>query len=188
LRQNHKRLQGEACSGQVQADELRVRVVGGVLWLAWAVSASGRLWLGGVVQIRRERALIRGLLRVRACGALQGLLLSTDGLSSYPEQALKVFGEPLRTGKRGRPRLLMPEGLMVPQALKRYARRRVTGVVRRIVRATEEALRARPSSTQGGKGSVDNTTAYVERLQATFCSRLVPLVRKTRGGTSEGDA
>jgi hypothetical protein len=55
----------------------------------------------------------------------------------------------------------------------------VTGVVRRIVRGTEGAVRARPSSTQGSRGAVVNT-AYVERLQATFCSRLVPLARKTR--------
>jgi hypothetical protein len=27
------------------------------------------------------------------------LLLCTDGLASYPKQALKVFSEPLRTGK-----------------------------------------------------------------------------------------
>ena len=82
---------------------LRVRVVGGVLWLAWAVSASVSSVAGGVVQIRRERALIRELLRVRACGAFQGLLLCTDGLSSYRKQALKAFGEALRTGKRGAP-------------------------------------------------------------------------------------
>lgn len=77
---------------------------------------------------------------------------------------------------------------MVAQAVKRYARRRVTGVVRRVVRGTEEAVQARPSSTQGSRGVVANTP-YVERLQAASCSRLVPLVRKNaRGGMSEGDA
>lgn len=97
---------------------MRLRVVGGVLWLAWVVSTSGRLWLGGVAQIRRECAWIRELLRVRACGALQGLLRCTDGLSSYPEQVLKAFGEPLRAGKRGCCRLLLPEGLMVAQGIR----------------------------------------------------------------------
>ncbi len=88
--------------GQVQADELRIRIVGGVVWLASALSVSSRLWLGGVVRIRRDRHLIRTLLvGVRACGAFQSLLLCTDGLSSYPKQALKVFSEPIRTGKRG---------------------------------------------------------------------------------------
>ncbi len=68
---------------------------------------------------------------------------------------------------------------MVAKAIKRYARRRVTEVVRRIVRGTEEAEGVRLSSTQGSKGAVINT-AYIERLQATFRSRLAPLVRRTR--------
>ena len=165
---------------QVQADELRVRLVGGVVWLASALSVSSRLWLGGAVRIRRERALIRSLLEgIRACGALDTLLLCTDGLSSYPKQALSVLREPLRTGKRGRPRLLLPESLMIAQAIKRYARRRVIGVVRRVVRGTEEAVQARLVSTQGSESAVINT-AYIERLQATFRSRLVPLARRTR--------
>jgi hypothetical protein len=165
---------------QVQADELRIRIVGGVLWLASAISVTSRLWLGGVVQVQRNRTLIRILLKgVRACGTFEALLLCTDGLSSYPKQALKVLREPLRTGKRGRPRLLLPEGLMVAQAIKRYARRRVIGVVRRVVRGTEEAVRARLVSTQGSESAVINT-AYIERLQATFRSRLAPLVRRTR--------
>ena len=164
----------------VQADELRVRVVGGVVWLASALSVSSRLWLGGVLQMRRDRALIRTLLeRVRACGTVDTLLLCTDGLASYPKQALKVFSEPLRTGKRGRPRLLLPEGLMVAQAIKRYARRRVIGVVGRIVCGTEEAVRAQLNSTQGSESAVINT-AYIERLQATFRSRLAALARRTR--------
>jgi len=170
---------------QVQADELRVRVVGGVMWLASAISVSSRLWLGGVIQIRRDRGLVRTLLEgVRACGAFDALLLCTDGLSSYPKQALSVLREPLRTGKRGRPRLLLPEGLMVAQAIKRYARRRVIGVVRRVVRGTEETVRARLSSTQGNESAVINT-AYVERLQATFRSRLAPLARRTRAAVRQ---
>jgi hypothetical protein len=138
-----------------------------------------------VVQVRRDRHLIRTLLvGVRACGAFQSLLLCTDGLSSYPKQALKVFSEPIRSGKRGRPRLLLPEGVMVAQALKRYARRRVIGVVRRIVVGTEEAVWARLVCTQGSEEAVINT-AYVERFQATLRSRLAPLVRRTRAAVRQ---
>jgi hypothetical protein len=80
---------GEVPLEHVQADELRVRVVGGVVWLASALSVASRLWLGGVVQVRRDRSLIRTLLeRVRACGAFRSLLLCTDGLSSYPKHRL----------------------------------------------------------------------------------------------------
>lgn len=172
---------GGVLLAHVQADELRVRVVGGVVWLASAISVTSRLWLGGVVQTRRDRGLIRSLLEgVRSCGTFDALLLCTDGLSSYPKQALKVFSEPLRTGKRGRPRLLSPEGIMVAQAIKRYARRRVIGVVRRVVRGTQEAVWARLNSTQGSESSAVINTAYIERLQATFRSRLAQLARRTR--------
>jgi hypothetical protein len=58
---------GQVRLGQVQAEELRVRVVGGVMWLAGALALESRLWLGGVVSIRRDRDLIRALLsRVRS--------------------------------------------------------------------------------------------------------------------------
>src|SRR5215210_1913760 len=137
---------GEVLLEHVQAEELRVRVVGGVVWLASALSVASRLWLGGVVQVRRDRSLIRTLLeQVRACGAFQSLLLCTDGLSSYPKQASSVFSEPLRTGKPGRPRLLLSEGLMIAQTIKRYSQRRV--------RVSGSARRARHEG--GGAGSAE---------------------------------
>jgi hypothetical protein len=63
------------------------------VWLASALSVSSRLWLGGVVQVRRDGHLIRTLLlSVRSsCGAFQSVLLCTDGLSSYPKQALSRY-------------------------------------------------------------------------------------------------
>jgi transposase-like protein len=78
--------------GQVQAGELRVRVVGGVMWLAGALAVESRPWLGGVVSMRRDRDLIRTLLsRVRSCGLVRTVLLCTDGLAGYPKQAIHLF-------------------------------------------------------------------------------------------------
>jgi len=75
-------------------------VVGGILWLACALEVKSRLWLGGVVSVRRDRPLIRALLlRVRECGSVAGVLLSTDGLVCYAKQALLVFREVRRTGR-----------------------------------------------------------------------------------------
>jgi hypothetical protein len=68
---------------------------------------------------------------------------------------------------------------MVAQAVKRYACRRVVGVLRRVVHGTEAEVGERLRTTRGGATAVINT-AYVERLQATLHSRLVSLVRKTR--------
>jgi hypothetical protein len=68
----------------VQADEIRVKAVGGVYWLACAMEVRSRLWLGGVISGHHNGVLIRGLLlRVCACGPVESILLVTDGLASY---------------------------------------------------------------------------------------------------------
>jgi hypothetical protein len=171
--------------GQVQADELRVRVVGGVVWLATALTVTSRLWLGGVVSAQRDRQLIRALLaRVRACGPTQRVLLCVDGLSSYISQARHVFREAVQTGKPGRPRLVLPAGVMLAQVVKQYAKRRVVGVTRRVVRGTTGAVRARLRASQGAVGAMINT-AYVERLNATFRAHLTVLVRRTRAAARQ---
>lgn len=173
---------GRVALGQVQADELRVRIVGGVLWVAMALAVASRLWLGGAVGVHRDRPLIRTLLaRVRACGPAHAFLLCTDGLRSYATEARRAFRVPQRTGRRGRPRLVLPGGVLIAQVVKRYARRRVVGVVRRAVQGTAGAVQARVVATQGWATAVVNT-AYIERLNATFRARLAPLVRRTRAG------
>ena len=121
---------GKVALLQVQADEIRVKAVGGVFWLASrAMEVRSRLWLGSVISHNRDGQLIGGLLiRVRAsCGPVEKILLVTDGLSSYKSQALKVFREALHTGKVGRPRLVLGTGVMIARVIKRYQRRRVGG-------------------------------------------------------------
>lgn len=167
---------------QVQADEIRVKAVGRIFWLACALEVNSRLWLGGVISESRDRGLICSvLMRVRKCGSVSKVLLVTDGLASYARQALRVFREPLRTGKRGRPRLVLPGGVMVARVKKRYQRRRVVEVIREVVRGTEGAVHSRLQQTQHSAQALINT-AYIERLNATFRARLAPLVRRTRAG------
>ncbi len=167
---------------QVQADEIRVKAVGGVYWLASALEVRSRLWLGGVISHHRDRFLIRELLiRVRKCGPVERILLVTDGLASYASQAVHVFREPLRTGKAGRPRLVLAEGLMIARVKKRYERRRVVEVVREVLHGAGATVAARIEQTQRSVEALINT-AYIERLNATFRARLAPLVRRTRAG------
>jgi transposase-like protein len=176
---------GRADLGQVQADEVRVRIVGGVLWLAMALTVTSRLWLGGVVSARRDGALIRALLqRVRACGPTRALLLCVDGLGSYVTQARRVFREAVRADRLGRPRLVLPDGVLIAQVVKQQAKRRLVGVARRVVRGTAEAVQARLTATQGATDAAINT-AYIERLNATFRARLAVLVRRTRAAARQ---
>ena len=70
----------------------------------------------------------------------QGLAGNRRALASYAKQALRVFRKSLRTGKRGRPKLVLAEGIMVAKVKKRYERRRVVEVIREVVRGTEGAV------------------------------------------------
>jgi hypothetical protein len=167
---------------QVQADEIRVKAVGGIYWLASALEVRSRLWLGGVISQHRNGQLIRDLLsRVRACGPVEKILLVTDGLASYKSQALKVFRRPLRSGKVGRPKLVLPDGVMIARVIKRRQRKRVVEVIRDVVVGAEAEVISRVIGTQHSMKALINT-AYIERLNATFRARLAPLVRRTRAG------
>ena len=78
--------------GQVQADELRVKKQGGIVWMALAMMVKTRLWLGGEVSEQRDMPLIRRLIeRVRRCATHRPLLFCTDGLCSYIGQFARPF-------------------------------------------------------------------------------------------------
>ena len=164
----------------VQADEIRVRMQKGVVWMAMAIMVSARLWLGGVVSPHRDKALIRQVAdMVRACARPGALLVAVDGLAAYVNAFRRAFRNKIPREGPGRPRLEPWEGVVIGQVVKQYKRRRVVGVVRRLVQGTEEAL-AQLLALSGGGQTLN--TAYIERLNATFRSRLTSLVRRTRYG------
>jgi hypothetical protein len=70
---------------------------------------------------------------------------------------------------------------MIARVKKRYQRRRVVEVIRRVVVGCEAEVISRVIGTQRSIRALINT-AYIERLNATFRARLVPLVRRTRAG------
>lgn len=165
--------------GQVQADELRVKLCGAVVWMAMALCVGSRLWLGGVVSHQRDNALIISLLlQVKAAASsIEVVLFCVDGFKSYISGILKVFRIPARNGRRGRPRLLIPGGLMIGQVVKTRMKRRVKEVATRVVVGNETIVQWMLVFTQGD-GQIN--TAYIERLNATFRSMLAPLVRRTK--------
>jgi transposase-like protein len=170
--------QGQVDLQHVQADELWVKLVGRRLWMAMALAVPSRLWLGGVLSPQRDLPLITTLVQlVRSCARSLAILVCVDGLASYGTAFLRVFRHSVRTGCRGRPRLVLEPGLLVGQMVKRYVRRRVVSVERRVIQGTEEAIGAVLAATKGGSGI---NTAYIERLNATFRASLAPLVRRGR--------
>jgi transposase-like protein len=164
--------------GQVQADEIRVKKQGGIVWMALAMMVATRLWLAGEVSEHRDMPLIRRLIeRVRRCALPRPLLFCTDGLCTYIRAMRETFRDPERTGAPGRPRLCPWRNICIAQVVKRYAQRRVIDVERRIVEGTParvETLRRRAQ----GDGVIN--TAYIERLNATFRERLASLTRRGR--------
>jgi transposase-like protein len=165
--------------GQVQADELRAKLCGKVVWMAMALCVASRLWLGGALSPQRDKALIISLLsQVKAAARdIEVVLFCVDGFKSYISGILKVFRIPVRNGRPGRPRLLTPCGLMIGQVVKKRLKHRVKDVATRVVHGNEAIVQWMLVFTQDD-GQIN--TAYIERLNATFRSVLAPLVRRGR--------
>jgi hypothetical protein len=123
--------------GQGQADEIRVKKQGGIVWMALAMTVKTRLWLGGEGSEQRALPLIRRLSeRVRRCAARRPLLVCTDGLVSYIRAMRETFRDPVHTGQGGRPRLRPWRHVLIAQVVKRYERRRVVETDRRLIDGT----------------------------------------------------
>ncbi len=164
--------------GQVQADEIRVKMQKVVVWLAMALQVSTRLWLGATVGERRDETLVTALMqKVRACALCRPLLFCMDGFRAYLSAIHTVFRESVPTRPMGRPQLRPWDDIHIAQVVKQYAHGHVIGVVRRIVQGTEAQINRSLKITRGG-GVIN--TAYIERLNATFRARLAGLVRRGR--------
>jgi transposase-like protein len=164
--------------GQVQADEIKAKVQGGSIWMAMAMMVSTRLWLGGVISPRRDKALIQQLAdKVRGLAMCRPILIAVDGLPSYVTAFKQAFRSKLpRYGQQGRARLRAWSELQLVQVVKQ--RSQGSGSIsRRIVQGTAEQI-ARLIQTSQGHGGIN--TAYIERLNATFRQRLNCLARRTR--------
>lgn len=164
---------------QVQADEIKVKVQGGHVWLAMAVMVSTRLWLAGVSSRQRDKALIRQLAgRIRAVALCRPLLLAVDGLVSYVQALQQAFRSPLpRCGQPGRPQLVAWPDIAIVQVVKQPTAN-ILSIERRIVQGCPKQIERLRRATQKLSGVIN--TAYIERLNGTFRLRLSWLTRRTR--------
>lgn len=164
----------------VQADEIYGKTAGGRCWLAMALAVTSRLWLGGVVSPARDLKLIQRLVALVRLAWTPGraLLIGVDGLASYVTAFWKAFRETAHTGRRGRPPYRLPRGVLMGQVIKRHCGRRLVEVVRRVVWGSVGRIGRVLKRTGTGR---QINTSYIERLNATFRSRLASLVRRGRG-------
>jgi hypothetical protein len=181
-RQVHQQIvgQGQVDVGQVQADELYTKTQAGPLWIATAMSVFSRLWLGGALSWQRDTALIEPVIeQVRAAAQpRQPIVFAVDGFKAYVKSVVKVFRDPLHTGKVGRPRLLVWEDLQIVQVVKHRVGRRLLSIERRLAQASLARAEAIVQATQVDLGCIN--TAYIERLNATLRTWMPALVRRTR--------
>ena len=113
---------------QVQADEIKVKVLSGSYWMALAMAVGTRLSLGGVVSQKRDTDLIQSLVaKVRAIALCRPLLLAADGLASYVSAFQLAFRSkvPHRKGEIGRCKMVSWPNICIVQVVKQ----RVDGVL-----------------------------------------------------------
>ena len=164
--------------GQVQADEIKVKIQGGHLWLAMAMMVSSRLWLGGLISVRRDKVLIQALAdKVRTMALCRPVLIAVDGLPSYVKAFQRAFRSKLpRHGQVGRAKWRAWSELAMVQVVKQRTAGNLS-VKRRIVQGCADQI-AHLIQTSQGQGGIN--TAFIERLNATFRQRLNVLARRTR--------
>jgi len=164
----------------VQADEIRVKGCKMIAWMGLAMMVSTRLWLGGVVQLSRDRHLADGLMSQvrRVAQALRPLLVLTDGWSAYPNGIRRAFREKVKqTPGVGRACLQVWPDLHIGTVIKRTEKKRVVEIIRKMAHGCLEQAEKLLLLSHGG--SVLNT-AFIERLNGTFRERLACMTRKSR--------
>ncbi len=172
--------QGQVDLGQVQGDELYVKTQAGTVWMATAMRVCSRLFLWGAVARQRDTTVILQVVQhVRAAAQLgQPILWAVDGFAAWARAILQVFRDPLRTGKRGRPPLVVWSDLHIVQVVKQYASHRLVGIQRRLAYGCLPSAETIMQITQVNLGVIN--TAYIERLNATFRTWLPALTRRSR--------
>jgi len=172
--------QGQVDLGQVQGDELYVKTQAGTIWMATAMTVFSRLFVWGAIAAQRDTGLITQVVHhVRAAARLgQPILWAVDGFAAWRSAILRVFRDPLRTGQRGRPRLVVWEEVHIVQVVKQYRGRHLTGVQRRLAHGCMRCAEVIMQASQVGVGVIN--TAYIERLNATFRTWWPALTRRSR--------
>src|SRR3989440_8590389 len=150
----------------VQADEIRGKGWKMIPWIGLAMMVSTRLWLGGVVSLRRDRHLADTLLSLvkACCQPLVAVLVLTDGWAAYPGSIRRTFREKVKgVAGRGRSRLRAWPEIVMGTVIKKTVKKRVVEVIGRLTQGEAVAAMALLAVSQGGK---QLNTAFIERLNA----------------------
>ena len=158
---------------QVQADELKIKTFLGVIWMGLIMMVGSRLWLGGVVSKSRDKNLVSRVFDFALrFGRAGDLLIGVDGLNLYLYVIPTVFKRQwnwLEAQWQG-------WQTAVVQTLKQKGNKRGR-IDCEIAWGDKDFIRKLIRRSQG-HGWINS--AYIERLNATFRSRMACIVRDGR--------
>ena len=144
-----------------------------------AIMVPTRLWLGGVISPKRDKALIRRLAQqIQGMALCRPVVLAVDGLPSY----VKAFQQAFRTkvprcGQKGRPRFVAWSDVAIVRVIKQRTSQGFH-IRREITQGCPQLIKQLLVKSQGKLATIN--TAYIERLNATFRQRLACLARRSR--------
>jgi IS1 family transposase len=137
----------------------------GQRWGCLVIDRASRFVVAHASGPREEELVARVFAQTHRRSAGQALPWCSDGWRPYPEQLLRAYRRPVRTGRRGRPPLRLPEGVRLTQTIKHRDER---GRLLRVeTRATFGAPVEQPA------------LVHVERRNGVCRDRLNALTRKT---------
>jgi IS1 family transposase len=137
----------------------------GQRWGCLVIDRASRFVVAHASGPREEELAARVFAQTKQRSRAQALPWCSDGWRPYPEQLLRAYRQPVRTGRRGRPPLRLPEGMSLTQTIKH---RDVHGRLLRVeTRATFGTAVAQPA------------LVHVERRNGVCRDRLNALTRKT---------
>jgi IS1 family transposase len=115
---------------------------------------------------RTEALAAEAIQKAHARSRGQPVGWCSDGWRAYPKAITKAYREPVRTGRRGRPPLVVPEGVSLTQTIKhRDEHGRLLSVEIRATIGTTEVKQP--------------VAVHIERLNGVLRDRLACLTRKT---------
>jgi IS1 family transposase len=137
----------------------------GQRWGCLVIDRASRFVVAHASGPREEDLAARVFAQTKRRSAGQALPWCSDGWRPSPEQVRRAYRQPVRTGRRGRPPLRLPEGVRLTQTIKHRDER---GRLLRVeTRATFGVAVAQPA------------LVHVERRNGVCRDRLNALTRKT---------
>jgi IS1 family transposase len=137
----------------------------GPRWGCLVIDRASRFVVAHASGPRQEHLAAQVFAQTKQRSAGHALAWCSDGWGPYPAQLMRAYRQPVRTGRRGRPALRLPQGVRLTQTIKHRDER---GRLLRVeTRATFGAPVAQPA------------LGHVERRNGVCRDRLNALTRKT---------